>query len=239
MRVITASIFAIVWASVHAVDIASLDKFKEKYASLITSGSTSAKSANAAITGAAEPELATLEPLWSWYRAVDASHKALAKQVMDQAASNPLSAALTLATFKSTFDTLLSSNGGLIVTKVDDKWAMVTAILGDSKPALANVAAWRAYHALDADSQAYAKTSMMEGEFVKLFETKWKVVTNARPAYTALMAARANTMNVQHKGKQFNNNNNPIAGAASGLDTNKVYAAVSDNLREQMVRIMG
>jgi len=238
MRVITASIFAIVWASVHAVDVASLDKFKEEYASLMTSGDTSAQSANAAITGAAEPELATLEPLWSWYRAVDASHKALAKQVMDQAASNPLSSVLTLATFKSTFDTLLKTNTGLSASTADAKWAMVTAILGDSTPA-ANEDAWRAYHALDADSQAVAKTSIMEGEFVKLFETDWKAVTNGKPTYTALMAARANTMNVQHKGKQFNDKDANIAGAPSGLDTNLVYAAVSDNLREQMVRIMG
>lgn len=237
MRVITASIFAIVWASVHAVvDIASLDKFKEKYASLITSGSTSAKSANAAITGAAEPELATLEPLWSWYRAVDASHKALAKQVMDQAASNPLSSALTLATFKSTFDTLLKSGNALDATNVDAKWAMVTAILGDSKPAPANVDAWRAYHGLDADSQAYAKTSMMEGEFVKLFEKSWKA--DVRPTYKALMFARANTMNVKTKGKEFNTGTN-IVDNLSGKETNLIYAAVSDNLREQMVRIMG
>jgi len=240
MRVITASIFAIVWASVHAGDIASLDKFKAEYASLTTSGSTSAKSANAAITGAAEPEAATLEPLWSWYRAVDASHKALAKQVMDQAASIPLSSALTLATFKSTFDTLLATSGALSTSNVPAKWAIVTAILGDSKPAAAaNEDAWRAYHALDADSQALAKTSIMEGEFVKLFETTWKGdVLSTALTYPALMAARANTINVQHPGKKFDDKTAATVGA-SGLDTNKVYSAVSDNVREQMVRIMG
>jgi len=239
MRVITASIFAIVWASVHAGDIASLDKFKAEYASLMTSGSTSAKSANAAITGAAEPEVATLEPLWSWYRAVDASHKALAKQVMDEAASMPLSSALTLATFKSTFDALLAANNGLTKSTVVAKWAIVTDILGDSKPA-ANEDAWRAYHALDADSQALAKTSIMEGEFVKLFETRWKAdVLATALTYPALMAARANTINVQHSGKKFDDKNTAIANAASGKDTNTVYSAVSDNVREQMVRIMG
>jgi len=238
MRVITASIFAIVWAGVHAGDIASLDKFKAEYASLMTSGSTSAKSANAAITGAAEPEAATLEPLWSWYRAVDASHKALAKQVMDQAASNPLSSALALANFQTTFDTLLATNGGLAKGTVVAKWAIVTAILGDSKP-VANEDAWRAYHALDADSQAVAKTSIMEGKFVKLFETQWKADIPAASTYPALMTARANTMNVQHAGKSFTDKAHAIADAPSGLDTNTVYVAVSDSVREQMVRIMG
>jgi len=238
MRVITASIFAIVWASVHAGDVASLDKFKAEYASLMISGSTSAKAANAAIMGAAEPE-ATLEPLWSWYRAVDASHKALAKQVMDQAASNPLSSALALANFKTTFDTLLATGGALAKGNVGAKWAMVTAILGDSKPETANEDAWRAYHALDADSQAVAKTSIMEGEFVKLFETQWKADIPTTSTYPALMTARANTMNVQHAGKSFTDKAHAPANAAAGLDTNKVYVAVSDSVREQMVRIMG
>jgi len=241
MRVITASIFAIVWASVHAGDIASLDKFKAEYASLMTSGSTSAKSANAAITGAAEPEAATVEPLWSWYRAVDASHKALAKQVMDQAASNPLSSALALANFQTTFDTLLNPKAApLDKSNVVAKLAIVTAILGDSKPVAANEAAWRAYHALDADSQAVAKTSIMEGAFVKLFEKRWKADVLAKTlTYPALMAARANTMNVQHAGKKFDDVKTAPKDAAAGLDTNKVYVAVSDSMREQMVRIMG
>jgi hypothetical protein len=236
MRVIAASIFAIVWACVHAADeIASLDKFKAEYASLMRLGSTSAERANAAIMGAAEPEATTLEPLWRWYRTVDASHKALAKQVMDQAASNPLGGVLALANFKTTFDALM---GTLDKGNVVDKWKVVLEILGDSRPSTpANQATWTAYQALDAASQAVAKTEIMEDPFVKLFETQWKGDISATLTYEELMAARANTMNMKTPGKLFYDNTAPTP--ATGLDTNKVYGAVSDGLREQMVHFMG
>lgn len=241
MRVITASIFAIVWASVHAGEIASLDKFKEEYAILMRTGSTSAQSANAVIMGSAETTDVKLEALWRWYRTVDASHKALAKQVMDQAASNPLaSSALALADFKTTFDTLL---GVPDETNAPAKWLIVNAILGDSLPSVvANQPTWRKYQALDAANQAVAKTELIEGKFVKSFETLWTAdVKSQNLAYANLMTVRANTMNVKHPGKAFTDEEAAHGDIAAplGLNTNKVYSAVSDSVREQMVRIMG
>jgi len=237
MRVITASIFAIVWACVHATNIASLEKFKAEYATLLSSGSTSAQT-NAAIMGAAEPTDALMKPLWRWYRAVDAPDKGLAKQVMDQAASHPLvSSALALANFKTTFDTGLT---GLNAGNAATKWPQVTAALGDTLPVAApDQATWTAYQALSADEQAIAKSEIMEGKFVKLFTTAWQAISVTDPDYKTLMAARANTINVLHQGKPFNEDAGTTILAPAGLDTNKLYSAVSESVREQMVRVMG
>jgi hypothetical protein len=240
MRVITGSIFAIFWACVHAGDIASLEKFKEEYAKHLRT--SSAHDANAGIVGVALPSEAGLQPLWRWYRTVDASTKGLAKQVMDEAGSSqPLAnSAMALAEFKTVFETDLKAfdtAGDLKADNAVKKWPLVAAVLGDAEPTGATgKLAWKAYHALGADSQALAKTQIMESKFVEVFKTNWQAeVTAVAPtSYGGRMAMRANTMNSVAKtfdGKTLE--------ATKGKVSNELYTALSASLGERLVRIMG
>lgn len=243
MRVITASIFAIFWACVHAADIASLGKFKEDYATDLLSG-TSAQDANAGIMGATLPSEVTLQPLWRWYRTVDASTKGLAKQVMDEAdSSQPVAnSAMALAHFKSIFENDLNqygTPGALTVATSGSKWPLVAAVLGETEVTTApGKLAWKAYHALGAASQALAKTEIMESEFVELFKTTWQKDVKAAPhgSYTENMALRANIMNSD--AKVFNAPATPLT-AKLGLDSNTLYKALSASLGDELARIMG
>ena len=242
MRVVTASIFAIFWACVHAADIASLEKFKVDYGQL--SSSTSAQDANAAIVGAALPSEAALQPFWRWYRTVDASTKGLAKQVMDEAASSqPLaSSAVALAHFKTIFDKDLNDYDGGVAFAAGNaakKWPLVTAVLGETVPASTGKLTWKAYNALDAANQALAKTEIMQSEFVEAFNKNWKaeVIAIDPNTYAERMKMRANTMNTASVGKDFDSVT--ALDGTKGLVSNSIYAAVPTSLRERLVRIMG
>jgi len=244
MRVITASIFAIFWACVHAgTDIASLEKFKEEYAAHLLTG-TSAQDANAGIVGATLPSEVKLQPLWRWYRTVDASTKGLAKQVMDEAdSSQPVaSSAMALAHFKTIFETDLKDYDkvkDLEVANAATKWPLVAAVLGTTEVTTGTgKLAWKAYHALGAASQALAKTEIMESRFVELFRTTWQsdVKSIAPKTYTDIMALRANIMSSD--GNLFYDPNTPLV-AKTGLDSNTLYTALSASLGDQLARIMG
>jgi len=242
MRVITASIFAIFWACVHAADIASLEKFKEDYAAHLLTG-TSAQDANAGIVGATLPSEVKLQPLWRWYRTVDASTKGLAKQVMDEAdSSQPVAnSAMALAHFKTIFETDLKAYGtagDLKAANAASKWPLVAAVLGETEVTTGTgKLAWKAYHALGAASQALAKTEIMESEFVELFRTTWQTdVKAADPkSYTDNMALRANIMSSD--GKTFNDGK--ALDVKTGKDSNTLYTALSASLGDQLARIMG
>jgi len=242
MRVITASIFAIFWACVHAADIASLGKFKEDYAAHLLTG-TSAQDANAGIMGVTLPSEVKLQSLWRWYRTVDASTKGLAKQVMDEAdSSQPVAnSAMALAHFKTIFETdlnLYGTNGALTADTSASKWPLVAAVLGETEVTTApGKLAWKAYHALGAASQALAKTEIMESEFVELFKTTWKndVKTADPKSYNENMVLRANIM----KGDAKAFDGGAALTAKTGEDSNKLYTALSASLGDQLARIMG
>jgi len=241
MRVITASIFAIFWACVHADDIASLEKFKDVYAAHLLTD-PNAQDANAGIMGATLPSEATLQPLWRWYRTVDASTKGLAKQVMDEAQrKQPLvNSAVALAEFKTVFAADLTTFGGnaaLAVANAANKWPLVEAVLGETEPIGSGNTAWKAYRALGADSQPLAK-EMMEGEFLTLFTTQWATAFGDATTYQEKMTLRANSISLNTPtGKQFNQN--VALAQGKGKDTNLIYRAVSESMRKRLSRIMG
>jgi len=244
MRVVTGSIFAIFWACVHA-DIASLNKFKESYATHLLTHLPS--DANAAIMGVALPSEAEadLQPLWRWYRTVDASTKGLAKQVMDEAqSSQPLAnSAVALADFKKLFDADLKAFPAGAIADLEAanaaaKWPLVAAVLGETEPTGDGKKAWKAYRALGADSQPPAK-EMMEGEFLTLFKTQWATAFPSATTYKAQMTLRANSISLQTPElKQFFDSSAALV-TKEGKETSQIYRAVSESMRERLSRIMG
>jgi len=216
--------FVLLLAGAQADEIASLDKWEQVYRSSVVLANLETSAANREITGSHEPVDAALQPLWRWYRTVDAAHQAKAKEVMQGAGRTATAGDLdvvAVADFKTKYDTLVT---GLTHGNAAAKAKIMYEVLGAHEPAdSATAEAWKVYQAMDASTRAAVRTAIMEKPFLDGFQASWKTAsTDAanKDKYQTTLALVGNTM----RGKT--GAAGALGDANIGKDTTEWYAAI-------------
>jgi len=168
--------FVLLLAGAQADEIASLHKWEQEYRSTVVLANLDASAANRAITGSHEPDATTLQPLWRWYRTVDAAHQAKAKEVMQGAGRTATAEDLDVAAvvhFSTKYDDALLA--AVTTANADDKAKIAYQVLGAHEPADATtLPAWKLYQAMDASTRAAVRTAIVEKPFLDGFQADWK-----------------------------------------------------------------
>jgi len=166
--------FVLLLAGAQADEIASLHKWEQEYRSTVVLANLDASAANRAITGSHEPDATTLQPLWRWYRTVDAAHQAKAKEVMQGAGRTATAEDLNVA---AVVDFSTKYNAAVKVgADADKKATIMYEVLGAHEPATATtLKAWNLYQAMDASTRAAVRTAIIEKPFLEGFHAAWKL----------------------------------------------------------------
>lgn len=187
-------------AGAQALDeIASLDRWEQVYRSTVVLANLDASAANREITGSHEPLESALQPLWRWYRTVDAAHQAKAKEVMQGAGRTATASDLAVAAvidFKTKYDPV-----GVPADEdaAENKAKIMYKVLGAREPADDDTskASWKLYQAMDASTRAAVRTAVMEKPFLEGFHKDWKAASDLAPntgSYPKTLALVGNTM---------------------------------------------
>lgn len=190
--------FVLLLAGAQAAEIASLDRWEQVYRSSVVLANLEISTANREITGSHEPVDSALQPLWRWYRTVDAAHQAKAKEVMQGAGRTATAgdaAVVAVADFKTKYDSLVT---GVTDADAEAKAKIMYEVLGAHEPAVSATAkAWKAYQAMDASTRAAVRTAIMEKPFLGGFQAAWKTASTDpanKDKYQKTLALVGNTM---------------------------------------------
>jgi len=186
--------FVLLLAGAQAGEIASLHKWEQEYRSTVVLANLDASAANRAITGSHEPDATTLQPLWRWYRTVDAAHQAKAKEVMQGAGRTATAGDLDVAAvvdFQTKYDKAVATpTEGTAGAKA----TIVYQVLGAHEPEDAKtLTAWKLYQAMDASTRAAVRTAIVEKPFLVGFQAAWKTAISGLN-YKEALTLMGNTM---------------------------------------------
>jgi len=214
--------FVLLLAGAQADEIASLHKWEQEYRSTVVLANLDASAANRAITGSHEPDATTLQPLWRWYRTVDAAHQAKAKEVMQGAGRTATAGDLDVAAvvdFQTKYDSALAAT--VTDQNAEAKAKIVYQVLGAHEPEDAKtLTAWKLYQAMDASTRAAVRTAIVEKPFLVGFQAAWKTAISGLN-YKEALTLMGNTM----RGTKADTD--PATTEAEGVKTLKWYEAIS------------